>query len=307
MEWTDLVIETRQRDAQTAADIAVLYSGGGIQIEDYRDLEEQVWEMAHVDLIEENLREKSKEIVRVHLYVSPDENADKIRENIEDKCAEAGIEFRLFVGSVQQEDWETAWKRYYHTIEIGQKLAVVPSWERYDGDRVQLLLDPGMAFGTGTHETTFLCLELLDERVAGGERLLDIGTGSGILAIAALLLGAREALGVDIDPMCVRVAGENAALNGVQDRLGIEAGDLADAADGKYDIITSNIVADAILRLAPDAAARLAPAGVFIASGIIEEREAEVCAALEAAGLALAETRRAGGWVALVARHAPAM
>lgn len=301
MEWTDLVIETRQRDAQAATDIAILYSDGGIQIEDYQDLEQQVWEIAHVDLIEENLREKSKEIVRVHLYISPDENADKIKENINDKLNEAGIEYRIFVGSVQQEDWETAWKRYYHVLEIGKKIAVVPSWEAYEGDRVQLVLDPGMAFGTGTHETTFLCLELLDELVRGGERVLDIGTGSGILAIAALLLGAESALGVDIDPMCVRVAGENARRNGVQERFAIEAGDLAAKAKGKYDIITANIVADAVTRLAPDAAGRLAKGGTFIASGIIEERAEEVGASLEAAGLKVREVRRANGWVALVA------
>lgn len=304
MEWTDIVIETRQEFSQQAADIAILYSGGGIQIEDYRDIEQQVWDIAHVDLIEEDLLKKSKETVRIHLYISPDENADKIREKLEDNLRKSGIEYRIITDSLQQEDWETAWKRYYHTLEIGNKMAVVPSWEKYEGDRIPLILDPGMAFGTGAHETTFLCLELLDEEIKGGERLLDIGTGSGILAIAALLLGASEALGVDIDPMCVRVAGENAQRNGVQDRLQIEAGDLAAKASGSYDVITANIVADAIIRLAPVAVQRLAKDGLFIASGIIDERADEVAAALAESGFALREIRRANGWVALVAGHA---
>lgn len=300
MEWTDLVIETSQRDAQAAADIAVLYAGGGIQIEDYQDLEEQVWKIAHVDLIEQDLLEKSKETVRVHLYISPDENAGIIREKLENNLNKSGIKYRLIAGSVVQEDWETAWKRYYHTLEIGNKLAVVPSWEEYNGGRAALRLDPGMAFGTGTHETTFLCLELLDELVQGGEQVLDIGTGSGILAIASLLLGAEKALGVDIDPMCVRVAGENAERNGVTEKYSVVAGDLAAKAGGKYDIITANIVADAIIRLAPEAARRLAPNGRFIASGILEERCGEVAEALAENGLKLLETRRANGWAALL-------
>ena len=164
-------------------------------------------------------------------------------------------------------------------------------------------LDPGMAFGTGTHETTALCLVALDELVQGGERLLDIGTGSGILAIAALLLGAAKAEGVDIDPMCVRTAGENAALNGVSGRFHVEIGDLSDKASGQYDLITANIVANAIKQLAPQIPALLAPGGTFIASGIIDEREEEVAQAIRAAGLAVREIRRDNGWVCILANH----
>ncbi len=148
---------------------------------------------------------------------------------------------------MEQEDWQNGWRKYYHPLEIGKRLAVVPSWQQYDTDRVKLILDPGLAFGTGGHETTSLCMEALDERVTGGERVLDIGTGSGILAIAALKLGAAVAEGVDIDPVAVRTAGENAALNGVQDKLTVLVGDLSDKASGQYDIITANIVANAIL------------------------------------------------------------
>ena len=141
-----------------------------------------------------------------------------------------------------------------------------------------LILDPGLAFGTGGHETTSLCMEALDERVTGGERVLDIGTGSGILAIAALKLGAAVAEGVDIDPVAVRTAGENAALNGVQDKLTVLMGDLSDKASGKYDIITANIVANAILSLAPAVPGLMAEGATFIASGIIDSRKDEVIA-----------------------------
>ena len=178
----------------------------------------------------------------------------------------------------------------------------MPSWEEYPTDRIVIRLDPGMAFGTGTHETTALCLAALDELVKGGERVLDIGTGSGILAIAALKLGAAEAEGVDIDPMCVRTAGENAQLNGVDGKLKVLVGDLSDKATGKYDIITANIVANAILHLAPCVPALLAEGGTFIASGIIDAREEEVCAGLAAAGLKVAEVRRQGGWVAILCK-----
>src|SRR5699024_10955365 len=144
-----------------------------------------------------------------------------------------------------------------------KRLAIVPGWEEYETDRTVITMDPGMAFGTGTHETTSLCLEVLDERVRGGERVLDIGTGSGILAIAALRLGAACAEGVDIDPMCVRTAGENAQRNGVQDRFTVLVGDLSDKASGVYNIITANIVAAAILSLAPHVPAMMAPGAVF--------------------------------------------
>ena len=162
------------------------------------------------------------------------------------------------------------------------------------------MLDPGRAFGPGGHETTSLCLEALDELVAGGERVLDIGTGSGILAIAALKLGAASAEGVDIDPVAVRTACENAALNGVDGRFTGLVGDLSDQASGKYNIVTANIVANAIISLAPVVPGLLAEGGHFIASGIIDTRADEVEAALTAAGLTVAARREKRGWVCFV-------
>ncbi len=304
MNWTELVIEVPRHSAQTAENVATALCDGGLYIEDYADLEEQVWQIAHVDLIEDALLNKPRDVVRIHLYAGADENAAALAENLRGRLLAAGVAHTLTQGSLRQEDWENAWKQYYHPIEIGARLAVAPSWEAYPGTgRTVLRLDPGMAFGTGTHETTALCLEVLDGAVQGGERVLDVGCGSGILAVAALLLGAKSALAIDIDPLAVRTARENAQRNGVQNRITVAAGDLASAASGRYNIITANIVADAIMRLAPAVPPLLAPGGLFVASGIIKERAGEVAANLSAAGLCVREAREANGWVALVATH----
>ena len=300
MDWTDLKITVPAAHAQAAQDIATGISGGGIYIEDYRDLEQQVEAIAHVDLIEQDLLDKRRDEVAVHLYVAPDENAAEIADLLRDRLARAEVPYRLDSAGVREEDWQNSWKQYYHAMDIGRRLAIVPSWERYDTDRTVITLDPGMAFGTGTHETTALCLEVLDEVIAGGERVLDIGTGSGILAIAALKLGAAEAEGVDIDPMCVRTAGENAALNGVDGRLRVLVGDLSEKASGVYDVICANIVANAIKSLAPHVPPLLAKDGVFLASGIIDTRRDEVIEALEAQGLRVDSVREKNGWVCLV-------
>jgi len=304
MEWKDIKITVQKKDADTAEAIATGVSGGGIYIEDYSDLEAQVQAIAHVDLIEEDLLQKDRSIVAIHLYLSPEQNLAEVVDLLHQRLLAAEVAGTVEVQGIEEADWENGWKAFYHAMTLGKRLAICPSWESIDEPgRAVLRLDPGMAFGTGTHETTALCLVALDELVQGGERLLDIGTGSGILAIAALLLGAAKAEGVDIDPMCVRTAGENAALNGVSDRFIVEIGDLSDKASGQYDLITANIVANAIKQLAPQIPALLAPNGTFIASGIIDEREDEVAQAIRAAGLAVHEIRRDNGWVCILANH----
>ena len=281
-----------------------LIAEGGIYIEDYSDIEQQVAEIAHVDLIEQELLDKPRDRVIIHMYLEPGASPVETLALISARMEAAGIAYTVETEGVEQEDWQNGWRKYYHPLEIGKRLAVVPSWQQYDTDRVKLVLDPGLAFGTGGHETTSLCMEALDERVQGGERVLDIGTGSGILAIAALKLGAAVAEGVDIDPVAVRTAGENAALNGVQDKLTVLVGDLSDKASGKYDIITANIVANAILSLAPAVPGLMADGATFIASGIIDSRKDEVIAGLEQAGLAVVEVKEKRGWECIVCKKA---
>ncbi len=300
MEWTDITLTVPKSAADTAEAIATMIANGGIYVEDYSDLEQQVQEIAHVDLIEQELLDKPRDQVIVHLYLAPDEEPSQILGLLHDRLEEAGISYVLGTAGVEQEDWQNAWKKYYHATTVGKRLAVVPSWEEFETDRIVLKMDPGMAFGTGTHETTSLCLEVLDENIKGGERMLDIGTGSGILAIAALKLGAARAEGVDIDPMCVRTAGENAAANGIGEEFQVLVGDLSDKASGKYDIITANIVAAAICALAPALPALMKPETLFVASGIIDTRKEEVISALQAQGLVIREVKEKKGWVCLV-------
>ena len=304
MEWTDIRLTVAKADAENAEAVATLIAEGGIYIEDYSDIEQQVAEIAHVDLIEQELLDKPRDTVIIHLYLEPGASQVETLALIAARMEAAGIPYTVETEGVEQEDWQNGWRKYCHPMEIGSRLAVVPSWQQYDTDRVKLILDPGLAFGTGGHETTSLCLEALDEQVRGGERVLDIGTGSGILAIAALKLGAASAEGVDIDPVAVRTAGENAALNGVQDKLTVLVGDLSDKASGTYDIITANIVANAILSLAPAVPGLMAEGATFIASGIIDSRKDEVIAGLEKAGLAVVEVKEKRGWECIVCKKA---
>ena len=300
MEWTDIRLTVAQKDAEQAEAVATMIAEGGIYIEDYSDIEEQVEQIAHVDLIEPELLEKPRDVVIIHLYLEPGTQPAETLAVVQARMEAAGIAYTVETEGIEQEDWQNGWRKYYHPLEIGRRLAVVPSWQEYDTARVKLLLDPGLAFGTGGHETTSLCLEALDELVQGGERMLDIGTGSGILAIAALKLGAASAEGVDIDPVAVRTAVENAALNQVEDRFSGLVGDLSDQASGTYQIITANIVANAIISLSPAVPGLLAEGGHFIASGIIDTRADEVEEALRAAGLTVAARKEKRGWVCFV-------
>ena len=304
MEWTDIRLTVAKADAEQAEAVATMIAEGGIYIEDYSDIEQQVAEIAHVDLIEQELLDKPRDTVIIHMYLEPSAQPAETLALIEARMEGAGIPYTVELEKVEQEDWQNGWRKYYHPMEIGRHLAVVPSWQEYETDRVKLILDPGLAFGTGGHEPTSLCLEALDQLVRGGERVLDIGTGSGILAIAALKLGAAQAEGVDIDPVAVRTAGENAALNGVADRLTVLVGDLSDKASGQYQIITANIVANAIMALAPAVPGLMAEGGVFIASGIIDTRKEEVIAALQAAGLKVQEVKEKRGWECIVCTKA---
>ena len=207
---------------------------------------------------------------------------------------------------VRDADWENNWKQYYKPMEIGKRLLVIPQWEKADpGDRVPLYLDPGLTFGTGAHATTRLCLTALEDLVRGGERVLDLGCGSGILSVAALRLGAGSALAVDIDDKCRTAARENAGLNGIgPDRLDILVGNLltdetvAEKIGGGYDLVLANIVADVIIALAPRVRGLLSSGGTFLCSGIIEGRADEVAKALAAGGVEVRERREDNGWYA---------
>ena len=303
MQWTDIKIITDKKYEDVFDFVSAEICPMGVQIEDYSDLETEVENIAHVDLIEQELLDKDRNQIIVHHYISPELDAQGLRLVLENRLGELGVEYRCETEFVNQEDWETGWKKYYHAMDVGDRLAVCPSWETYETDREIIKLDPGMAFGTGTHETTYLCMEVLDREIRGGERVLDVGTGSGILGIAAIKLGAGEVEGVDIDPTAVKVAGENARLNGVADKFTVKIGDLADKASGKYDIVVANIVANRVMMLSKDVPRFLAPGGLYITSGIIDTRKDEVIACLTNIGFEITKVHEKNGWVCLEAEY----
>ena len=217
-----------------------------------------------------------------------------------------GIEGEIKMIGLNEEDWANAWKAYYKPIKIGSKIVIVPAWEKYEAAKGELIvrMDPGMAFGTGTHETTRLVIGLLEKYTTPGVRMLDVGTGSGILAICASKLGAGECKAYDIDPMSVRVARENIKDSGLTN-ITCDQSDLLRAVDlegGKYGLVCANIVADIIIRMTPDVHKYIADDGVLLASGIIMERSADVVNCFEAHGFEIVERAEENGWCALAVK-----
>jgi ribosomal protein L11 methyltransferase len=246
-------------------------------------------------------------VALVRVYVRPDER-DRACVRAAAALAAAGLEARTSVRDVAEADWAEAWKEHFHVERYG-RIVVVPSWGEYravEGDAV-IALDPGMAFGTGQHETTRMCLEALGRTVTAGMRVLDVGCGSGILSLAAAKLGAREVVALDVDPDAVRITRENAAANGM-DAIGAQEGSLGDAwplaaPPADFDVAVANIIAGAIIEMAPELAGAVRAGGRVIVSGIIADREGETRAALERVGLTIDDVRAMGEWRCIEARR----
>jgi len=216
-----------------------------------------------------------------------------------------GWEYRIAYDALDEEDWAESWKAHFHPVRIDERIVVKPTWEDFAAGPEELVIeiDPGMAFGTGTHPTTALCIRMIHRWMAPGIRFLDIGTGSGILMIAAAKLGAAELTGVDSDPVAVSVAGENLRLNGMApDRFALVTGNLVDAITGNYDLISANILSETIRELVPHIGPRLVDGGIFIASGIITEKAPMVLDTLRQYGFEILETAMEDDWVAIVAK-----
>ena len=276
---------------------------GGFVVEDETDFHKFLAENSQYwDFVDEKLESDFAGASRVKFWLTDDdEGTAHIAELYK-------IGFTPKVTPVKDDDWENTWRDYFKPLEIGEKLVVVPEWERFESERTPVVLDPGLLFGTGQHATTRMCLETLEKFAAPGRIALDLGCGSGILGIAAAALGCERVVSVDIDPKAPDVVKSNAALNGCEDKFTVYTGDVvADARlrktlGGGYDIVLANIVADVIINLAPHVRGFMDPGGVFIASGVIDSREGDVEDALKAAGFTIADRRAREEWRCFVCR-----
>lgn len=307
MEWLEVTVNTRADDIDVLGQRLEDMGVSGYVIEDEEDVQRFLEEnKKYWDYVDDDFLAYMKGVSRVKFYFEASDEGEKELQNVKNDL----VGYELSVRTVRDEDWENNWKAYYKPIEVG-KLLVVPQWENApDTDKKILRLDPGLIFGTGAHPTTRLCLEVLSETELDGKAILDLGCGSGILAIAALLLGAKTAMGVDIDEKAPPIVMENAALNGIgPDRLTAVWGDVLGSdtfakklGEAQYPVIVANIVADVIIALSPRVREIIKDGGTFISSGIIEGRQAEVEKALTDSGFSVVSHLERDGWHAFVCR-----
>lgn len=311
MDWLELRIDTSHAGLDAVTELLERQGVTSVMIDDEADFQSflennrQYW-----DYVDDDLLAQKKGVSRVTFYLERSEAslgtvaAVRIAMSALKKEHPEYAPLLLTVENVADEDWENNWKQFYKPMEIGNRLLVVPQWEKAsDPKRVKLVLNPGLTFGTGSHATTRLCLQALDTHIHGGESVLDLGCGSGILSIAALRLGAARAFACDIDEKCVEVAYENAALNGIgKDRYTVRWGDVLSDPELRcemgtgYDIVVANIVADVIMGLSPAVHGLLREGGLFLCSGIIDDRAAEVLQKLKADGWDVFEQHSSEGW-----------
>jgi ribosomal protein L11 methyltransferase len=306
--WQEITVETTEEACEAVANLFYEVGAQGVVIEDPRVIaryvEEDLWDAYELpsELLE-------AENVVIKGYLPMDQRLEERLELFEKQLAELEQHFvswlaKVSYAEIAEADWSSAWKEYYKPQHIGETIVISPSWEEYrpqPGETV-IWLDPGMAFGTGNHPTTAMVIRAMEKYLRPGSRVLDVGTGSGILAIVAAKLGAAQVLALDIDTLAVEIAQQNVQLNQVGEQVTVRYHDLLTGLEGQYQMITANLTADPVLALAEDAFERLSPAGLLLASGIIKHRFPEVEAKLLNTGYHLVEIIEEGEWVSLVAR-----
>lgn len=305
MQWIEVNVSVTHEAVEAVADMLTSIGSKGVAIEDpqlINDLRNSgTWELCDIP------EQENTEVVTVSAYYADDEKLEKRLAEIDEQLAliEERIGKYRFGNTrfrkVSEQDWANEWKQYFHVTHVGKGLVIKPSWEEYapkEGEHV-IEIDPGMAFGTGTHHTTNMMMERLEKVITPDSTVFDVGTGSGILAIAAAMLGAKSVKAVDIDGVAVRVAKENVADNGLSEQIEVREGDLLHGTEGKADVIIANIIADIVIMLLQDIPQKLNDNGVLLASGIIEERMPDVEAAAQAQGLYVDAVDHRGGWVVM--------
>ena len=309
MNWLEYTVLTTTEASDMISNMLIEAGSKGVMIEDKNDVALNQRPEGQWDIIDEEIARRIGDDVKVTGYYPIDERIADTVSHIETELRRlSAMEFDFSVGkltgsthSIDEEDWAESWKKSYKPFRLGKHIVIKPGWERLDPepeDRI-IEIDPGMAFGTGTHETTSMCVELIEEYVKPGMKVIDIGTGTGILAIAAAHMGASEVLATDLDPMAVKVAAENVEKNGFAGTITTRCGDLLEAVDETGEVVIANIIADVIKMLAAPVRAHIAPGGRFICSGIARERQDEVIEALNAAGYRNLDIREKGEWCAI--------
>lgn len=306
MKWQEICVRTEPEAVEAVAEVFFRLGSGGVVIEDPSEVRRmaQSGQWDAFELPDESL---TRICPQVKGYLPFNEELAGKMEDLEAELAEIMTRLGkepccLSIKAVQEEDWANSWKAYFKPLRIGQRLVVRPSWEEYvaeSGDLV-IVLDPGMAFGTGSHGTTVMCARLLEKYLQPGEKVIDVGTGSGILAISAGLLGAGEVLAIEYDPVAVKAATENVRANSLEAKITVQRNDLLTGINMKAHLIVANIIADIIIRLLPQVSGSLLPEGIFIASGIIQDRRNDVVRAAEGLGYVLLEESVQEDWVAQV-------
>lgn len=301
-EWTQIKVTVPLDSLDDTVAVMNMVSNY-LQIEDYSDIDLKT---CYGDLIDEAILNADKTVASVSVYLSKDGGIADTLSFLRERFNQLSIEAKISVSGVNEEDWANSWKAYYKPIKIGERIVIVPAWEKYDSQEGEIIvrMDPGMAFGTGTHETTRLVIKLLEKYIKSGMRVADVGCGSGILAICASKLGAKECKAYDIDPVAVKVANENIKDSGICN-VTCEVSDLlkqVDKANGVYDVICANIVADIIIRMIPDVGELMNESSVILASGIIIERSEEVIEQFEKHGFKIVERAYENGWCALAVK-----
>ena len=299
--WTKVTVTGNIKDLDGIVAVMSMLDNG-LMIEDYSDFS---LNGMYGELVDESILNADRETVKVSLFVPEERNPLEYKEFLETRLPALGIESELDLEGMNEDDWAESWKQYYKPVPLG-KVTIVPAWEKYDAKEGEVIIrmDPGMAFGTGTHETTRLVIRLMQDELRGGERLLDVGTGSGILSICASKLGAKTCNAYDIDPVAVKVAKENALADGC-DNITVGVSDLlkgVDLSEGKYDFCVANIVADIIIRMLPDVRTYVKEGAPLILSGIIGERASEVREAVIKNGFTVEKEINENDWVGMLVR-----
>ena len=299
--WTQVKVTVPLRELDDLVAVMSMINNN-LMIEDYSDIDVNL-KTCYGDLIDEKILGANKDIASVSVFIPSDRSYMDDLAFIRQRCAELGLHAEIELVGVNEEDWANSWKQYYKPVKIGERIVICPAWEKYvpaEGELV-IRMDPGMAFGTGTHETTRLVIRLLEKYTKAGQRMLDVGTGTGILAICASRLGADLCRAYDIDPTAVRVARENIKDSGLAN-VTCDQSDLLKQVSlegGRYDLVCANIVADIIIRMTPDVGAYMKDDAVLLASGIIAERCDDVVACFEANGFKVVEKLTDNDWCGL--------